>query len=96
MDFLKMWLGRLIFAAAGVILVVTSVAQHGPKEAAGIVTGIAAFGFAVYSTIRGVTGTTSASGGPPKQAIGLIDVSKWYDFVVLGGLTLVSVIAWAV
>jgi hypothetical protein len=94
MDFLKTWLGRLIFAAAGVVLIAVSASQHTGKWTAGVVTGVACVLFALYATIRGLAGSVEASDGP--QVIGLIDVSKWYDFVVLSVLTLISVIAWIV
>ena len=93
MDFLKTWLGRIIIAVAGVITIAASASAHGPKEAAGIVTGIVLIVFAIYATIRGLTGDAQ---GSDDQVIGLVNVNAWYDFVVVGGLIVVCAIAWAV
>lgn len=87
------WIGRIVFAAAGVILIVVSASQHGPKEAAGIITGVACVLFAIYATIRGLAGGVQAE---DQQVIGLINLSKWYDIVVFLVLLVVSIIAWVV
>jgi hypothetical protein len=93
LKFLETWLGRIAFAAAGVILIITSVTAHGPKEAAGIVTGVACIAFAIYATIRGLSGDVRVS---LTQFVGLIDISAWYDLVVLGVLALISIFAWII
>jgi hypothetical protein len=93
LKFLQTWLGRIAFGAAGVILIITSVTAHGPKEAAGIVTGLACIVFAIYATIRGLSGDVRVS---RTQFVGLIDLGTWYDFVVAGVLALISIIAWII
>jgi len=97
MDFVKTWLGRIIFATAGIILIAVYASGHDPKQAAGIVTGVCAVVFAIYATIRGLAGGVEVKGGGKgTQLIGLISLSAWYDFVVLGVLVLASIIAWVV
>ena len=92
LDFAKTWGGRLIVAAAGVVSIVTTVTQHSAHPIGGIVTGVCAIVFAIYATIRGVAGDAKVS---LSQAIGLIDVTAWYDFVVAGVLIVVAAVSWA-
>lgn len=92
LDFAKTWGGRLIVAATGVVSIVTSVQAHSAHEAAGIITGVCAIVFAIYATIRGVAGDANVS---LTQAIGLIDLTAWYDFVVAGVLIVVAAVSWA-
>jgi hypothetical protein len=93
-QFLK-WLGRAIIAATGVILIISGVVTHSPKLVAMIVTGIAIIAVAVYATIRDLGGTTRAD-EETQAFLGVVELEKWYDWVVVLGLIAVCVVVWIV
>jgi hypothetical protein len=92
MELLKTWLARIVIVIAGVWTIVVGAGDTtSGNGTAWIVTGIAAILFAVYATIRGLSGEAK---GEKKQVIGLINLEKWYDFVVVGILIVIVIIAW--
>jgi hypothetical protein len=92
MELLKTWLARIVIAIAGVWTIIVG-AGATTKGTAWIITGIAAIAFAVYASVRGMQGDPK---GEKKQVIGLISLDKWYDFVVVGVLIVIVIIAWVV
>ncbi len=89
MDQILKWAGRIIVFGVGVVAIILAASSHGPGMAMGIVRGIAAIAIAVYATIRGLSGTTT---GDDDQFFGLVSPSKWYDWLVVGGLFVVIII----
>jgi hypothetical protein len=87
------WLGRAVIAAAGVILIIASVAAHSPKLVASIVTGLAAIGLAVYASLRGLDGTTRAD-EETQALLGIIELETWYDWLVGIAVIVICILVW--
>ncbi len=91
MEMLKTWLARIVIAIAGIWTIVSGASDTSGNQVALIVTGIALIAFAVYATVRGLSGEAK---GEKKQVLGLMNMEKWYDIAVAAGLIIVCIIAW--